>query len=72
MVILISNPFDSSENATDWDSSAPWKLPKGYIQTIVSDESNLNIYDNGPNDSHDMNVVNETGKMAGLIQVSHS
>jgi len=57
--------IDSSANAADWDASAPWKLPKGYTQTIVSDESNLNIYDGGRDDWHDMNTVNETGPMAG-------
>ena len=58
-------PIDSSANTVDWDTSAPWKLPKGYTQTIVSDESNLNIYDGGRDDWHDMNTVNETGPMAG-------
>lgn len=58
-------PIESSANAADWDSTAPWKIPKGYTQTIVSDESDLNIYDGSRDDWHDMNVVNETGKMAG-------
>lgn len=57
--------IDSSANAADWDASAPWKLPKGYTQTIVSDETSLNIYDGGRDDWHDMNTVNETGSMAG-------
>jgi len=57
--------LESSANAADWDASAPWKLPKGYTQTIVSDETDLNIYDDGRDDWHDMNVVNETGDMAG-------
>jgi hypothetical protein len=57
--------IDASANSADWDASAPWKLPKGYQQTIVSDETALNIYDNGRDDWHDMNTVNETGPMAG-------
>ena len=55
----------TSANAADWDASAPWKLPKGYTQTIVSDETDLNIYSEGRDDWNDMNVVNETGKDAG-------
>ena len=58
-------PIDSSANAADWNATAPWKLPKGYTQTIVSDETRLNIYDGGRDDWHDMNTVNETGPMAG-------
>ena len=58
-------PLDESANAADWDPAAPWKLPKGFTQAVVSDETNLNIYDGGRDDWHDMNVVNETGKMAG-------
>jgi secreted PhoX family phosphatase len=58
-------PIDSSANAADWDATAPWKLPKGYTQTVVSDETDLNIYDGGRDDWHDMNTVNETGRLAG-------
>lgn len=58
-------PIDSSANADDWDATAPWKLPKGYTQTVVSDETSLNIYDGGRDDWHDMNTVNETGPLAG-------
>ncbi len=70
--------IDASANSVDWDAAKPWKLPKGFTQTLVSGEVALNIYDyptwtdkssgvNEPqnNDWHDMNVVNETGKMAG-------
>jgi len=57
--------LETSANSADWDVSAPWKLPKGYTQTIISDESDLNIYPAGRDDWHDMNVVNESGKMAG-------
>lgn len=52
-----------SASVTDSDAKAPWKHPKGYVQTVVSDESDLNIYPQYHNDWHDMNVVNETGKM---------
>ena len=58
-------PIESSANAADWNASAPWKLPEGYTQTVVSDETALNIYDGGRDDWHDMNTVNETGPMAG-------
>lgn len=58
-------PLDESANAADWNPAAPWKLPMGFSQAVVSDESDLNIYDGGRDDWHDMNVVNETGKMAG-------
>jgi hypothetical protein len=57
--------LDSSANAADWDAAAPWKLPQGYTQRVVSDETSLNIYDGGRNDWPDMNTVNETGAMAG-------
>jgi len=57
--------IDSSANKDDWNPAAPWKLPKGFTQSIVSDETALNIYDNGRDDWHDMNTVNETGMDAG-------
>ncbi len=41
----------------------PWMVPQGFAQSIVSDESKLDIYA-GP-DWNDMNTVNETGKHAG-------
>ena len=44
-------------------ATEPWVIPEGYVQTIVSDESDLDIYK--ANDWHDMNTVNETGKHAG-------
>jgi len=58
-------PLEESANSADWDVAAPWKLPKGYTQTVISDESDLNIYPEGRDDWHDMNVVNETGPQAG-------
>jgi hypothetical protein len=44
-------------------ASQPWVVPQGYTQRIVADENNLNIY--AGSDWSDMNVVNETGKLAG-------
>jgi len=73
-------PLDESANAADFDPAAPWKLPKGYTQKVVSDETDLNIYvapnftftdrtvdppELQSNDWHDMNTVNETGPVAG-------
>lgn len=58
-------PLELSANAADWNPAAPWKLPRGFTQSVVSDESSLNIYDGGRDDWHDMNVVNETGPDAG-------
>lgn len=57
--------IDSSANSADWNPEKPWKLPKGFSQKVVSNESDLNIYDAGRNDWPDMNVVNETGPNAG-------
>lgn len=57
--------LDSSANAADWDQTAPWKIPKNFTQSVVSDETDLNIYDGGRDDWPDMNTVNETGKKAG-------
>jgi len=70
--------IDSSANSAEWNAAAPWKLPKGFKQTLVSGEAALNIYDyptwtdsssgsDEPqnNDWHDMNVANETGEQAG-------
>lgn len=41
----------------------PWLVPPGFTQTIVSDESRLDIYAGA--DWPDMNTVNETGAQAG-------
>lgn len=57
--------IDESANSADWDPAAPWKLPEGFSQEVVSNETNLNIYDGGRSDWHDMNTVNETGQEAG-------
>lgn len=57
--------LNESANAADWDPAAPWKLPRGFTQSVVSNETDLNIYDGGRNDWPDMNTVNETGPQAG-------
>ncbi|MES9989211.1 MAG: alkaline phosphatase PhoX [Candidatus Thiodiazotropha endolucinida] len=58
-------PLDASANSADWKPASPWKVPKGFKQRVVSDETDLNIYDGGRNDWHDMNTVNETGPEKG-------
>ncbi len=58
-------PITESANKDDWNPHAPWKLPAGFSQKVVSNETALNIYDEGRDDWHDMNTVNESGKMAG-------
>lgn len=66
-VVDFSNftPLALSANSAEWDATAPWKLPEGFTQEVVSDESDLNIYPDGLDDWNDMNVVNETGADAG-------
>lgn len=58
-------PLTGSANKNDWNPAAPWKLPEGFTQKVVADETALNIYDGGRDDWHDMNTVNETGPQAG-------
>ncbi len=58
-------PLSESANSADWDPRTPWKLPDGFSQTVVSDESDLNIYGDGCADWYDMNTVNESGQSAG-------
>ncbi|HED16328.1 MAG TPA: DUF839 domain-containing protein [Gammaproteobacteria bacterium] len=57
--------IDSSASTVGWDTTAPWKLPEGFTQSIVTDETVLNIYDNGRDDWPDMSITNETGVEAG-------
>ena len=54
-----------SANSDNWNPIAPWKIPAGFSQSVVSDETALNIYGDGRTDWPDMNTVNETGKKAG-------
>lgn len=61
-------PIDGSAYPVSGEETAvsPWILPEGFKQYIVADEKNsLNIYDEGRDDWHDMNTVNESGKHAG-------
>lgn len=44
-------------------ATAPWLIPEGFTQKVVSGENDLNIY--VANDWPDMNTVNETRKHAG-------
>lgn len=44
-------------------ATRPYVIPEGFTQSIVSDETDLNIYIE--NDWNDMNTVNETRKDAG-------
>lgn len=46
------------------DLDAPWVIPEGYVQEVLSDEQDLDIYA-GANDWNDMNTVNETGLQRG-------
>lgn len=59
------NPISGSaySNAGEDLETEPWLIPEGFSQRIVSDESDLNIYQG--NDWNDMNTVNETGKQVG-------
>jgi len=66
-------PLASSATATNTpDAAAPWVIPEGFTQTLVSGETSarcggagLNIYGGGLDDRDDMNTVNETGDDAG-------
>ena len=58
-------PIEQSAKQSQWNADAPWKIPQGYSQHVVSDESALNIYGAGRNDWHDMNTVNENGPQTG-------
>jgi hypothetical protein len=60
------NPIAASAYGMEADpgiAAEPWVIPEGYVQAIVSDEADLDIY--VANDWNDMNTVNETGKHAG-------
>jgi uncharacterized protein len=60
------NPLAASAYGMEADpgiATEPWVIPEGYVQSIVSDETDLNLY--VANDWHDMNTVNETGRHAG-------
>jgi hypothetical protein len=60
------NPIAASAYGMDADpgiAATPWVIPEGYVQSIVSDETRLDIY--VANDWYDMLTVNETGQHAG-------
>jgi hypothetical protein len=61
-------PLKSSAETGSLPEDKPFKLPKGYSQSVLIDEATLNIYNNTSSngaDWPDMNTVNETGKHAG-------
>lgn len=53
-------PYDDA--SADW--TEPFLIPEGYSQSLVADETVLDIYP-GADDLTDMNTVNETGQHAG-------
>lgn len=63
-------PFDfaplpgSAYGATTPDWAQPFLLPEGYTQSLVADETVLDVYP-GADDLSDMTTVNETGRQAG-------
>jgi len=70
-------PIDGSAGYADgtdgtWDPTAPWNIPDGFTQELVSGEladrcggTGLDVYGGGLDDWEDMNTVNETGRRAG-------
>jgi len=38
-------PLDASAGSAGWNQAAPWKIPAGFTQTVVSGEADLNLYD---------------------------
>lgn len=60
--------FDPIDGTPYDDASASWSepfvIPEGYSQSLVADETVLDIYP-GADDLTDMNTVNETGQQAG-------
>ncbi|HSP75423.1 MAG TPA: alkaline phosphatase PhoX [Cryobacterium sp.] len=68
--LAASGPFDFvpiagsayQQGSTDW--SVPYLVPEGFTQTLVHDETVLDLYP-GVDDLHDMNTQNETGFQAG-------
>ena len=58
------DPIAASAVMGSLPADAPFVLPAGFTQTVISDESDLDIYA-GVADWPDMNVTNETGRHAG-------
>lgn len=59
------SPIPDSANSADYDVNEPFIIPDGYSQTLISGETDLNIYGGGSDDWNDMNTVNETGPQKG-------
>jgi hypothetical protein len=58
-------PLSTPTVQFDWNPGAPWVLPEGFEQKLVSGERTLNIYGWGRDDWNDMNTVNESGDRSG-------
>ncbi|WP_104135990.1 MULTISPECIES: alkaline phosphatase PhoX [unclassified Cryobacterium] len=57
---LAASAYDQA--SSDW--TVPYLVPAGFTQTLVKDETVLDVYP-GVDDLHDMNTHNETGHEAG-------
>jgi hypothetical protein len=68
--VAATGPFDftpiagSAYGQASIDWTEPYVLPEGFSQSLVSDETVLDVYP-GIDDLHDMNTQNETGPQAG-------
>lgn len=51
------------QGSTTW--TEPYVVPDGFTQTLVKDETTLDIYPGATDDLTDMNTQNETGRQAG-------
>ena len=60
---LTSSAWSEMTTDTDVLNSRPFRIPAGFTQRILSDETHLDLYRG--NDWTDMQVLNETGKDAG-------
>lgn len=67
--LMAFDPIAGSAYATISDpnspvlATAPWIIPQGFTQTVISDEADLNLYQGI--DWPDMSTVNESRKQAG-------
>lgn len=66
---LAGSAYDTVSSDARLLNQAPWRVPAGFEQVIVSDESHLDLFRNGDgaavSDWPDMLTVNETGPHAG-------
>lgn len=60
---LTFEPLSTSASSEDYQENKPFSLPEGFEQSVVSDETRLNIYSS--KDKNDMLTLNETGPNAG-------